>query len=94
MILSSTSQPSIELDYLHEGIDFSMKFTRAKFEELNMDSFVKCIKTVESCLSDSKMEKSCVSQVILIGGSTRIPTIQCMLKDFFDGIELCKIARV
>ncbi|GJW34251.1 putative heat shock protein 70 family protein [Tanacetum coccineum] len=89
-ILSCTTRTSIELDGLHEGIDFSMKFTRAKFEELNKDSFSKCIETMETCLSDAKMEKSCVNEVILVGGSTRIPKVQHMLQEFLDGKELCK----
>ncbi|KAJ9545241.1 hypothetical protein OSB04_024948 [Centaurea solstitialis] len=89
-ILTCTTQTSIDLDGLHEGIDFSMKFSRAKFEELNMSSFNKCIKTLEACLSDAQMEKSCVKEVILVGGSTRIPKVQCMLQEFFDGKELCK----
>ncbi|KAJ9545242.1 hypothetical protein OSB04_024949 [Centaurea solstitialis] len=89
-ILSCTTQTSIVLDCLHEGIDFSMKFCRAKFEELNMGSFDNCIKTVEACLTDAKMDKSCVDKVILVGGSTRIPIVQKMLQKFFDDKELCK----
>ncbi|KAJ9553304.1 hypothetical protein OSB04_017349, partial [Centaurea solstitialis] len=89
-ILSCTTSTKIELDCLQEGIDFSMKFSRAKFEELNMDSFDNCIKTLESCLSDAKMEKSSVHEVILVGGSTRIPKVQHMLQEFFNGKELCK----
>ncbi|KAJ9545035.1 hypothetical protein OSB04_024742 [Centaurea solstitialis] len=89
-ILSCTTQASIDVDCLHEGIDFSMKFYRAKFEELNMRFFDKCIKTLEACLSDAKMEKSCINKVILVGGSTRIPKVQSMLHEFFDGKELCK----
>ncbi|XP_076959624.1 heat shock 70 kDa protein 18-like [Bidens hawaiensis] len=89
-ILSCATQTSIELDGLHEGIDFSMKFTRAKFEDLNMDSFKMCIKTLETCLSDAKMKKSFVDQVILVGGSTRIPKVQLMLQEYFNGKELCK----
>ncbi|KAF5762666.1 putative Heat shock protein 70 family [Helianthus annuus] len=89
-ILSCTTRTSIDLDCLHEGIDFSLKFTRAKFEYLNMDSFNKCIKILETCLSDAKMKKSCVEQVILVGGSTRIPKVQDMVQEFFDGKELCK----
>ncbi|GKD46743.1 putative heat shock protein 70 family protein, partial [Tanacetum coccineum] len=89
-ILSSTAHTSVELDFLHEGIDFSLRFTRAKFEELNMDAFDKCIKTVETCLSDANMKNSCVNEVILVGGSTRIPKVQCMLQEFFDGKQLCK----
>ncbi|KAJ0453477.1 putative Heat shock protein 70 family [Helianthus annuus] len=89
-ILSCTTRTSIDLDGLYEQIDFSMKFTRAKFEELNMGLFNKCIETLEKCLRDAKMEKSCVEQVILVGGSTRIPKVQHMLRDFFDGRDLCK----
>ncbi|KAJ0523946.1 putative Heat shock protein 70 family [Helianthus annuus] len=89
-ILSYATWTSVELDGLYERIDFSMKFTRAKFEELNMGLFNKCIETLETCLSDAKMKKSCVEQVILVGGSTRIPKVQHMLRDFFDGRELCK----
>ncbi|GJW56763.1 putative heat shock protein 70 family protein [Tanacetum coccineum] len=89
-ILSCSTHTSVELDCLHEGIDFSLRFTRAKFEELNMDSFDKCIKTVKSCLSDANMEKSCVNEVILVGGSSRIPKVQSMLQEFFDGKQLCK----
>ncbi|KAI3732375.1 hypothetical protein L1987_63579 [Smallanthus sonchifolius] len=89
-ILSCTSQTSIELDCLHEGIDFSLKFTRAKFEELNMGMFDKCIAILETSLNDAKMKKSCVDQVILVGGSTRIPKVQLMLQEYFDGRRLCK----
>ncbi|KAJ9535697.1 hypothetical protein OSB04_un001149 [Centaurea solstitialis] len=89
-ILSCTTTTSIELDCLHDGIDFSMKFSRAKFEELNMGSFNNCINTVEACLNDAKMDKSCVHKVIIVGGSTRIPKIQSMLVEFFNYKELCK----
>ncbi|KAI3732603.1 hypothetical protein L1987_63809 [Smallanthus sonchifolius] len=89
-ILSCTTQTSVELDCLHEGIGFSLKFTRDKFEDLNMGSFNKCIETLETCLSDAKMKKSCVDKVILVGGSTRIPKVQHMLQEYFDGRELCK----
>ncbi|XP_023749961.1 heat shock 70 kDa protein 1 isoform X1 [Lactuca sativa] len=89
-ILSCDILTSIEIDGLHEGIDFSMKFSRAKFEELNIGYFVKCIETLEACLNDAKMDKSCVNQVILVGGSTRIPKVQCMLQEFFERKELCK----
>ncbi|XP_076914042.1 heat shock cognate 70 kDa protein-like [Bidens hawaiensis] len=89
-ILSCATQTSIDLDFLHEGIDFSIKFTRAKFEELNMDLFNKCIETLETCFSDAKMKKSCIDQVVLVGGSTRIPKVQHILQEYFDGKELCK----
>ncbi|KAD6120321.1 hypothetical protein E3N88_11592 [Mikania micrantha] len=89
-ILSSTTQTSIELDCLHEGIDFSMKFTRAKFEELNSNLFNQCIKTLDKCIKDAKVEKSWVDEIILVGGSTRIPKVQQMLRELFDWKELCK----
>nr|KAJ0184508.1 hypothetical protein LSAT_V11C900469860 [Lactuca sativa] len=89
-ILSCDILTSIEIDGLHEGIDFSMKLSRAKFEELNMGFFVKCIETLEACLTDAKMDKSRVNEVILVGGSTRIPKVQSMLQEFFNGKQLCK----
>ncbi|GJS71535.1 putative heat shock protein 70 family protein [Tanacetum coccineum] len=90
-ILSSATQTtSLELDGLHEGVDFSIRITRAKFEELNMSLFDKCIKILEKCLTDAKMEKSWIDEIILVGGSTRIPKVQHMLREFFDGKELCK----
>ncbi|KAM0029150.1 putative Heat shock protein 70 family [Helianthus debilis subsp. tardiflorus] len=88
--LSTTAQTSIEIDCLHEGIDFSMKISRAKFEELNKDLFNKCIRAVKKCLSDANIEKSSVDEIILVGGSTRIPKVQSMLQEFFYGKELCK----
>ncbi|XP_023769009.1 heat shock cognate 70 kDa protein isoform X1 [Lactuca sativa] len=89
-ILSYDTQTSVELEVLLDGIDFSMKITRAKFEELNMSFFTKCIKQLESCLADANMKKGSVDEVILVGGSTRIQKIQRMLHEFFDGKELCK----
>ncbi|CAI9298763.1 unnamed protein product [Lactuca saligna] len=89
-VLSYATQTSIELDSFHEGIDFSMKITRAKFEQLNMNLFTKCINHLETCLTDAKKEKGSVHEVILVGGSTRIPKVQHMLQEFFDGKELCK----
>ncbi|GJX30999.1 putative heat shock protein 70 family protein [Tanacetum coccineum] len=89
-MLSCTTRTSVDLDCLYDGIDFCMKFTRAKFEELNMDSFKKCIDTVKTCLTVAKTDKSCVHEVILVGGSTRIPKIQHMVQEFFEGKELCK----
>lgn len=89
-ILSYATEAFIELEYFVEGIDFSMKITRAKFEELNMSLFKECMKQVETCLADSNMNKGSVDEVILVGGSTRIQKIQRMLQEFFDGKELCK----
>ncbi|KAJ0693778.1 putative Heat shock protein 70 family [Helianthus annuus] len=88
--LSSTTRTLISIDCLYDGIDFSMKFTRAKFEELNAALFNKCIEHVENCLRDGNMQKYDVHDIVLVGGSTRIPKVQQMLKEFFDGKPLCK----
>lgn len=88
--LSSAAQTSIELDSLYEGIDFYSTITRARFEELNMDLFRKCMDPVEKCIKDSKLDKAAVHEVVLVGGSTRIPKVQTLLQDFFNGKELCK----
>ncbi|CAH1432922.1 unnamed protein product [Lactuca virosa] len=88
--LSYSSRASIELDLLHKGIDFSIEITRAKFEELNMSYFTKCIEQVKTCLADANIMKGGVDEVILVGGSTRIPKIQRMLQEFFHGKEPCK----
>lgn len=89
-ILSSMVLTSIEVDCLHEGIDFECIMTRAKFDELNMDLFKKCIALVEICLKDGKMDKSSIHDVVLVGGSTRIPKVQQLLQDFCNGKKLCK----
>ncbi|XP_074267706.1 heat shock cognate 70 kDa protein 2-like [Silene latifolia] len=88
--LSSTAKTTIDIDSLYKGIDFYTTITRADFEELNMDLFRKCIEPIEKCLRDAKMEKRDVHDVVLVGGSTRIPKVQQLLQDFFDGKELCK----
>jgi len=88
--LSSTAQTTIELDSLFEGVDFATSITRARFEELCMDLFRKCLDPVEKCLRDAKMDKSTVHDVVLVGGSTRIPKVQQLLQDFFNGKELNK----
>lgn len=74
--LSSTAQTTIEIDSVYEGIDFYCTITRARFEELNMDLFRKCMEPVEKCLRDAKMDKSTIHDVVLVGGSTRIPKVQ------------------
>ncbi|XP_042030079.1 heat shock cognate 70 kDa protein-like [Salvia splendens] len=89
-MLSSTSQTNIEIESLFEGIDLFSSITRAKFNELNMDLFNKCMELVEKCLSDAKMEKSSLDEVVLVGGSSRIPKVQEMLKEIFNGKEACK----
>ncbi|CAJ2633901.1 unnamed protein product [Trifolium pratense] len=87
--LSSTTQTTIEIDSLYEGVDFYTTITRDKFEELNMDLFMRCMETVEKCLRDANVDKKSVNDVVLVGGSTRIPKVQSLLQDFFDGKELC-----
>lgn len=77
--LSSTAHTTIEIDSLFEGIDFYSTITRARFEELNMDLFRKCMQPVEKCLRDAKMDKSSIHDVVLVGGSTRIPKVQQLL---------------
>jgi len=88
--LSSSAQASIEIDSLYEGIDFYTSITRARFEELNQDLFRKCISPVEQVLRDSKLDKKQIHEVVLVGGSTRIPKVQQMLQEFFNGKELNK----
>jgi len=88
--LSSSTQANIEIDSLFEGVDFNSVITRAKFEDLNMDYFRKCMEPVEKVLKDSKLSKSQVHEVVLVGGSTRIPKVQEMLSEFFNGKELNK----
>lgn len=88
--LSSSAQTQIEIDSLYEGIDFYTTITRARFEELNGDLFRKCMEPVEQVLRDAKMDKSAVDEIVLVGGSTRIPKIQQLLSQFFNGKELNK----
>jgi len=88
--LSSSAEASIEIDSLHEGIDFYSKISRARFEELCMDLFRGTMAPVEKALMDAKMDKSSIHDIVLVGGSTRIPKIQKLLQDFFNGKELNK----
>jgi L1 cell adhesion molecule like protein len=88
--LSSSTQASIEIDSLYEGIDFYTSITRARFEELCIDLFRKCIAPVEQVLRDGKMDKKSIHEIVLVGGSTRIPKVQQLLQDFFNGKELNK----
>jgi heat shock 70kDa protein 1/2/6/8 len=87
-ILSSAHQAPIECESLHEGEDFNCNISRAKFEELNMDLFRKCMPPVENVLKDSGLAKGQIHEVVLVGGSTRIPKVQQMLSDFFNGKTL------
>ena len=88
--LSSQTQTSIEIDSLHDGIDFNLSLSRAKFESLCMDIFQRTLVPVERVLTDAKLSKSDVNEVVLVGGSTRIPKIQELLSNFFNGKDLCK----
>nr|XP_033772362.1 heat shock 70 kDa protein-like [Geotrypetes seraphini] len=88
--LSSSTQASIEVDSLYEGIDFYTSITRARFEELCSDLFRGTLEPVEKALTDTKMDKAQIHDIVLVGGSTRIPKIQKLLQDFFHGRELNK----
>ena len=88
--LSSSTQTSVEIESLFEGQDFFTTLTRARFEELCMDLFRGTIEPVEKVLKDAKMSKGQIHEIVLVGGSTRIPKVQQLLMDFFNGKELSK----
>ena len=88
--LSSQMSTRIEIESFHNGEDFSETLTRAKFEELNMDLFKKTLKPVEQVLKDAKVKKSEVDDIVLVGGSTRIPKVQALLEEFFGGKKASK----
>jgi L1 cell adhesion molecule like protein len=88
--LSSATVANLEVDSLFDGIDFTSTITRAKFENLCESLFRKTMQPVEQVLRDSKIAKTDVHEIVLVGGSTRIPKIQQLLSDFFNGKELCK----
>jgi L1 cell adhesion molecule like protein len=88
--LSASTVANLEIDGLFEGIDFNSTITRAKFENLCDSLFRKTMDPVEQVLRDSKISKSAVNEIVLVGGSTRIPKIQQMLSEFFNGKELCR----
>ena len=83
--LSSSTQAYIEIDGLCGGVDFMSQITRARFEALNMDYFKSCMEPVEKVLRDAKMSKGSIHEMVLVGGSTRIPKIQSLLSEFFGG---------
>ena len=87
--LSSSSQAFIEIDSLFEGIDFNSTISRAKFEQINAELFQKCLKCVEQVIKDSKVSKSDIDEIVLVGGTTRIPKIQTLLSEYFGGKQLC-----
>ncbi|KAM7286378.1 heat shock protein 68-like [Ixodes scapularis] len=86
--LSSSSEAIIDIEALFEGVDFHSKITRARFEELCMDLFRSTLEPVERALRDAKLDKSEIHDVVLVGGSTRIPKVQKLLRDYFNGKEL------
>jgi heat shock protein 1/8 len=88
--LSGLTQTTIELDSLYEGIDFSIVLTRAKFENICSDIFQKTLDPVDKVLKDAKLGKSEVDDIVLVGGSTRIPKVQELLSQYFNGKDLCK----
>jgi heat shock protein 1/8 len=88
--LSSSNQTVLEIDSLMDGIDFSTTLTRAKFEDICIHLFRKVIPLIEKVLTDSKISKKEIDDIVLVGGSTRIPKIEKLIKDFFGGKELCK----
>ncbi|RHN44847.1 putative Heat shock protein 70 family [Medicago truncatula] len=88
--LSFAFVTTVEVDSLFQGIDFCSLITRARFEEMNMDLFNECMKTVESCLSDSKIQMSDIDDIVLVGGSSRIPKVQDLLQDLFPKKVLYK----
>lgn len=88
--LSSSTQASIEIDSLFEGTDFYTSITRARFEELNADLFRSTMDPVEKAIRDAKLDKSAIHDIVLVGGSTRIPKVQRLLQDLFNGKELNK----
>jgi heat shock protein 1/8 len=88
--LSGQTQTNIEIDAIHDGIDFNVQLTRAKFENICSDIFQKTLAPVEQVIKDSKISKSNVHDIVLVGGSTRIPKVQELLSNYFGGKELCK----
>lgn len=86
--LSTATQANIEVEQLIDGIDYYTTITRARFEDLCSSIFIKCLKPVEKVLIDAKLDKSQIDEIVLVGGSTRIPKVQDMLSEFFNGKKL------
>lgn len=87
--LSSSSQAFVEIDSLYDGIDFNSTISRARFEQINSPLFQKCLNCVETVMKDSKTSKANIDEIVLVGGTTRIPKLQQMLSDYFGGKKLC-----
>lgn len=88
--LSAAARANVEVDSLYDGIDFASSITRARFEDLCAHYFRQCLEPVTKVLQDAKMSKSDIDEVVLVGGSTRIPKIQEMIKQYFNGKSPCK----
>lgn len=88
--LSSSMNACIEIDALMDNMDYNTTISRAKFEEMNMDYFRKCMEPVEKVIRDSKLSKGQIDEIVLVGGSTRIPKVQQLLSEYFGGKELCR----
>ena len=88
--LSSVTQTTVEVDSLYQGTDFSASISRARFEEINAVTFRSTLEPVEKVLKDAKIDKAKVEDIVLVGGSTRIPKIQSLVSDFFGGRQLNK----
>jgi len=88
--LSNATSTKVEVEALYDGVDFEMTFTRARFEELCGDLFRGCLDPVDKVLRDAKMDKKDVHEIVLVGGSTRIPKVQKLLSEYFGGKELCR----
>ena len=88
--LSSSATTTIELDSLYDGIDFQSALTRARLDELCADIYRQCMECVDKVMRDAQIDKSQIHEIVLVGGSSRIPKIQQMLSDYFNGKELCK----
>jgi L1 cell adhesion molecule like protein len=86
--LSASAETTIEVDALFDGVDFATKITRAKFEELCMDLFRNTIDPVDRVIRDSKISKGSIDEIVLVGGSTRIPKVCALLSEYFNGKEL------
>lgn len=89
--LSNATQTTIEIDSLFDSEDFNTQITRARFEDLNAKAFAGTLEPVQQVLKDANLDKSKVDEIVLVGGSTRIPRIQKLLSDFFDGKKLEKV---
>ena len=87
--LSTTSQTTVEIDSLYDGVDFSTSITRARFEELCGDFFQRTLAPVDTVLRDAKLSKGDIDEIVLVGGTTRIPKIQKILSDYFNGKQMC-----